>query len=404
MGGDDLKKVSAGQPIRVNAATWNAFIDAAQDYRQRTQNIGSASAASAWKPGVIFVRNDTGADRDQFAVVGLGSIVIGPSDNLREFKTHTVLSAVTPNINLHKGKFAILQQPIKSGKIGMACVDCISIAQVNITSTAHQTAEIADATTANLVSSDSGSAMILWAETGTGVKWAVVRFGPIPPPSGLIRVYNSAGTTCPRGGGGVLTVDSFMGTNSITQSTVDRAVNFVIATADIPSGSYGYAYVPSQVGLCAILTDSLYYGSGMRLSLAKNAWYFTSDPDNGIWLLCSSSLVYTTNYWALWSPPTKPLMYRATADADANNHVLCQSMDENGNLSGVNITANQLPGTSPKNGDFGQVIRGFFYPQGTPVVNLYQVTGSPSGGTITAAKVSSTGVLGNNETFDDTLW
>jgi hypothetical protein len=37
--GDHLKKVQSGDPLVVPAATWNAFIDAAEDYRQRLASI-----------------------------------------------------------------------------------------------------------------------------------------------------------------------------------------------------------------------------------------------------------------------------------------------------------------------------------------------------------------------------
>jgi hypothetical protein len=42
----------------------------------------------------------------------------------------------------------------------------------------HRFADVGDEVAGHLVSAVSGAAEILWKESGTGVKWAVVRLGP----------------------------------------------------------------------------------------------------------------------------------------------------------------------------------------------------------------------------------
>ena len=43
---DPLRKVQSGQPLAIPASAYNAFIDAAVDYRQRTAHIGGGSRPS----------------------------------------------------------------------------------------------------------------------------------------------------------------------------------------------------------------------------------------------------------------------------------------------------------------------------------------------------------------------
>ena len=76
--GDHLKKVQARQPLRIPAAAYNAFIDAANDYRRRQRSTASDPRQSFRQAGIVLVRNDTGADRERFDVVGLDApIVLG---------------------------------------------------------------------------------------------------------------------------------------------------------------------------------------------------------------------------------------------------------------------------------------------------------------------------------------
>ena len=67
-----LRKVLPGEPLAIPASTWNACIDAAQDYKNRTVNIGrDASAASMPSTTVITIKNKTGDDLKRFDVVGI---------------------------------------------------------------------------------------------------------------------------------------------------------------------------------------------------------------------------------------------------------------------------------------------------------------------------------------------
>ncbi|MGE4157605.1 MAG: hypothetical protein AB7F75_00745 [Planctomycetota bacterium] len=181
--GNELNKVASGQPFRMKAATFNAFVDAARDYQERASGTASTLRRHDTKSGILFVRNDSGSDQDQFAVLGVDDLVINPGDDEQEFRARVVLSGKTPDKAKHRGRFSIYAEPVEAGKIGKAYVD--DVAQVRLLVPQEQEdcrfAEIDDGTAAHLKAANYGSATILWREGGTGEQWAVVRIGKLPP-------------------------------------------------------------------------------------------------------------------------------------------------------------------------------------------------------------------------------
>ncbi len=182
MAGDDLKKVARGTPLRIPAAAYNAFIDAAADYRNRTVGMEGEYKQHDTKTGIVYVRNNAGGDLEQFAVVGLDGLVIGPDDNDREFRHRVVMKGVKPDEDKHRSKFGILVEPVASGKLGRAVVAGLCQVKLNVPDEENEPrfAEIEDSVTGNLKAATYGSAVILWREGGTGVQWAVVRLGNLP--------------------------------------------------------------------------------------------------------------------------------------------------------------------------------------------------------------------------------
>lgn len=174
--GDHLKKVQARQPLRIPAAAYNAFIDAANDYRRRQRSTASDPRQSFRQAGIVLVRNDTGADRERFDVVGLDAPIVLPGDNLDEFKRAPAFAGVLPKMPDHRGQFAVLMEPVKSGEIAAACVSGIVPARIDVQEEIHPRADVV-ANSTRLTSGYHGAAEILWKEQGTGAKWALVKIG-----------------------------------------------------------------------------------------------------------------------------------------------------------------------------------------------------------------------------------
>jgi len=129
-----LRKVFPGEQIAIQADTWNSFIDAAQDFKNRTVNIGrDASAASMPSTTVITIKNKTGDDLKRFDVVGIvrplfkkdeaGSVDL---KNLLAFETVDPANAGSAGAT----GFVILLEDIQAGNVGKAAASGICYARL----------------------------------------------------------------------------------------------------------------------------------------------------------------------------------------------------------------------------------------------------------------------------------
>jgi hypothetical protein len=178
-----LRKVRSGDPLVIPAAAYNAFIDAALDFRQRTAHLGQGAQPSFSQASIVLVRNDSGSNQNRMAVLGVDAPIIDPSTNEEEFRNRVALACVTPEKGTHEGRFVVLAEPIANGKIGRAYAAGVCPVKIDVPDEEHEWryAEIADGITGNLKVSMQGSATILWRAGGTGVQWAVIRLGqPVP--------------------------------------------------------------------------------------------------------------------------------------------------------------------------------------------------------------------------------
>jgi hypothetical protein len=173
----DLRKVKPGELLTIPASAYNAFVDAALDYQGRMLNLEKTGMAAGQNGNLIVVKNNSGADRDRFQILGIDSVVISPTDNLQQFQNRPAIVGVTPNVNDHRGKFMILAEPIKSGQLGLAWIAGVCPVQVYFLSENHRYADVGGGGSSCLSSGDSGVAQILWSASTSGVSWALVRLG-----------------------------------------------------------------------------------------------------------------------------------------------------------------------------------------------------------------------------------
>lgn len=134
------------------------------DERLRSQqNAGIGAFDVIPRDCMIEVKNNTGADLDEWQVVGLGAATTPPSESEQEFVERHVLNAEVP-ASTHESKFAILQEAIPSGEIGRALVAGVTIARVDVNSTSDERAAV-QASVYRLDSGSSGPCRILYAES-----------------------------------------------------------------------------------------------------------------------------------------------------------------------------------------------------------------------------------------------
>jgi hypothetical protein len=178
--GDPLTKANSGDRIILSASTFNTIVDAVNVQKNRQINIGSGGETMAAHAGLVPVRNDSGSDLDQCGILGIASPLFSPTDNLPGFKRDVILSGVTPTA-LYQNRFAVVQGPIKAGKIGTCRVIGPCAVMLDMTDATHGFATVVPGAVGHLVSVPYGPATILWyegiSETSLGLQWAIVNLG-----------------------------------------------------------------------------------------------------------------------------------------------------------------------------------------------------------------------------------
>ncbi|MDD5698255.1 MAG: hypothetical protein PHH77_06520 [Victivallaceae bacterium] len=172
-----MQKVAVGEKFTVKANTWNSFIDAANHYKNTRMSLGSEALRGNAKTGIILVSNDSGGLLEQFSPVILDNLIIQPdnAEKEQEFKSRVpVFSGEKVSADNKDKPFAILQVPLEAEKLGKALLQGITPVKVNIGNESHKYAKL-DAS--ELVSTSNGIGRILWKESGTGEKWALLQLG-----------------------------------------------------------------------------------------------------------------------------------------------------------------------------------------------------------------------------------
>lgn len=128
---------------------------------------------------IIDVINDSGAAIDaEFPILRLTTPVVTVADNANAPYNAVDFKGDTPDADT-KANFAVLQGPAPADRARPAVVIGATWCKVNILDAAHQFATSIDADDTKLESSTAG-VRILWKETGTGDKWAIVLLGTAP--------------------------------------------------------------------------------------------------------------------------------------------------------------------------------------------------------------------------------
>ena len=184
--GDPLKKVKSGDPFRIPAATFNCFVDAARAHAEGRQQQLQTPAVQTPSSGIVLLRNDSGDDIDRYNVLAVSGVVFNPDTYPDSFKERVVLTGDTP-ATADAGRLVIALEPTPSGAIGRALASGVCSVKVNVSDADHTHADVNDGQAGSLASSETGAARILWKESGTGLKWAVVAlWSPAAPDAALV--------------------------------------------------------------------------------------------------------------------------------------------------------------------------------------------------------------------------
>lgn len=268
-----MKKVQAGSPLKIPASTWNTFVDAAQDFLARRLNTNQPLAFTPPDACVVPVKNGSPTARSRFDVLGLsGTLFDAGSDG---FKTQPGLTGATPAAGTHDGKFCILLEPCEVAKIARAVVSGVAVCKIDVEYQWHRYAEIKDNDCTELESrAEETACQILYKETGTGTKWAIVKIG-VPPR--LPFPAKITGVTWQTGG-----------RYSYTFAEVEKTAATWDGWTTKDQGRTGTAYnlieclnsdgaCPAQVGEVVLIREESYDDAG---SEAVEYWFQYEEYDN----------------------------------------------------------------------------------------------------------------------------
>jgi hypothetical protein len=241
-----MNKVVTGETFKPQARTWNSFIDAAVYVRQRQSDLSVKTPRKDTKSGVVLVRNSTDDDLGQFTVVSLGDLIITPTDNEQDFRNNVpVFELIRDELS---DPFGILQRPLKKDEVGSAMLSGVTPVKLNLLSETHEFAELDEN---GLKSTDSGSVRILWKQSGTGDKWAVILLGA----SGTWNTYNGYFAA------------SNSSNDTVQQVTVTdgmAVINdtlFEVYSEDIEISASGYVYLQATISGTVLLDPTLEFST-----------------------------------------------------------------------------------------------------------------------------------------------
>lgn len=169
MAGLPNRHVQPGDDLRISAQFYNDVVDSVYS----TTRGGGPPAFRRETSVEILIRNDSGADVDQFAILAVGDPIITPTANLDEFKRRKVVSGDTPTAT---SVIAVTQEPIPDGGIGRAVVAGLTQVKLNVVDASHEYCS-PTTVTSDLTTGVNGEHRILFKETGTGSKWGFVLLG-----------------------------------------------------------------------------------------------------------------------------------------------------------------------------------------------------------------------------------
>jgi len=160
-----LKHVRSGDPLVIPASTFNTFVDAARDFQQRQRDRSRDAERDFRQSGLVLVRNESGADRGRFDVLGINGPLITRQQNPDEFARRIAFRGALPADPAHSGgRFAVLTEPVRAGATGRAWFGSPAIARVLFRDEGHPAADIKDWDANVLESNPGGSSLIVAAE------------------------------------------------------------------------------------------------------------------------------------------------------------------------------------------------------------------------------------------------
>lgn len=175
MTGQNFSTRQPGQPFWMGAAEINTFIAASKAFQQGNRPQGFGDITRMTDPVLVNVHNDSGSLVERGGVLGIKGATFDPAASIDEFFNCITVDGETPTTASHTGLFVVAVEPIPAGTIGKAVASGLAHVLLEVADADHQWADVTNSSAAKLTTGFTGSARIVWKQSGTGEKWAIVR-------------------------------------------------------------------------------------------------------------------------------------------------------------------------------------------------------------------------------------
>ena len=174
-----MEKVRTGEQVSIKAATWNAFVDAANFVKEARQNRSANGVSAGLDVGIVRLKNGESTLYSRFSALVITGVCVTAETNEDEFTScPPVFEGLKMTADREGKPYAVLLEPIEAGAIGRAMVLGVTPAKVVINASDEDYAvPKADSSTGALESSATGTARILWKAGGSGEQWCVLQLG-----------------------------------------------------------------------------------------------------------------------------------------------------------------------------------------------------------------------------------
>lgn len=243
MSGDAMKRVQRGEPLELEADAWNRMLTSTEWSERQRRNGSTGEIADPLLPGMAYIRNDSGQDRERFSVLAITGVRVEPTttESVSIFNEEWSFIGETPASN-QTGKFAVLAEAIEFGRIGRAYIDGVFPAFVSFHTTDFEDPETNFHQYADVVvgenylrSMGGGAAQILYRAKVADPDRVLLRISP-----GFQTGIGNAGEDISKGSAGLISVKSKLNKawplSAGSESFNGVEINAYARMADIHSG------------------------------------------------------------------------------------------------------------------------------------------------------------------------
>lgn len=222
---------------RIPVPVWNRVVRAADFVEQHAHDAQGQALFADRASNLVLAKNTTGATLDRYSIVKFGAIQTDPalSDAAKaSFLSRPILTASQPDGG--EVSWGVAVDPMAANAIGRIAIGGVVPVKISVSSATHKYAKTQQYGTSQLVSGGAteGAATILWKESGTGTKWALIRLGSGGSPMRLCK------TTFAFNKGTLATLDVWeTGTPpNETRTSSEAIVDVVNKFANIAAGKF----------------------------------------------------------------------------------------------------------------------------------------------------------------------